>query len=93
MAEYPATFPEALHAVTEHAVARAQAAADNPTTARTDSINQALLHLPRHLSDEGLGFDHTVRLLKDYVAPALAPGQAGPHYYGFVTGGVSPAAQ
>lgn len=93
MSEYPSTFAKALHDAAEHAVLRSQHASDCHTIASRSTLDNALLSLPRQLSERGLGFDETVRLLNERVVSALAPGQAGPRYYGFVTGGVAPAAQ
>ncbi|KAI8841954.1 pyridoxal phosphate-dependent transferase [Chytriomyces cf. hyalinus JEL632] len=45
-----------------------------------------------HLDQHGLGTSATLAALLEKVAPALIGGQAGPRYFGFVTGGVTDAA-
>ena len=44
-----------------------------------------------HISDEGIGALDTLELFKERYASWMS-GSAGPRYYGFVTGGVTPAA-
>lgn len=46
---------------------------------------------PDYLPDEGLGALKTFDYFKEHYASWMS-GSAGPHYYGFVTGGVTPAA-
>lgn len=60
--------------------------------AAKDDLDKAREVLPVRLTDQGLGEEAATQLLLDTIAPALAAGQAGPRYYGFVTGGVTPVA-
>ncbi|KAL8287638.1 hypothetical protein RQP46_003496 [Phenoliferia psychrophenolica] len=64
-----------------------------PTTSTPQLVSNAIDTLPTSLPETGLGLEATTTLLLDTVAPALAGGQAGPHYYGLVIGGVLPEAQ
>lgn len=49
--------------------------------------------LRQSLPEEGLGIDKTTNHLLEEISPALNRASLSPTYYGFVTGGVSPAAR
>lgn len=49
--------------------------------------------LRQSLPEEGLGIDKTTHHLLEEISPALNRASLSPNYYGFVTGGVSPAAR
>lgn len=66
---------------------------DCRTTAHPDSLKHARGILPTTLPDGGLGEEATSDLLYKTIVPALAPGHAGPRYFGFVTGGRTPISQ
>ncbi|KAI9346964.1 pyridoxal phosphate-dependent transferase [Obelidium mucronatum] len=55
------------------------------------AISHALSTLPTELPPVGIGLAATVELLIETIAPATI-NAAGPRYFGFVTGGVTPAA-
>lgn len=74
------TFDDALHRVMALATARRHRLTQEPTIASRDGIDHALLNLPHHLPNDGLGLNKTSDMLFDTVLPALAPGQAGPRY-------------
>ncbi|KAI9779295.1 MAG: hypothetical protein M1835_004740 [Candelina submexicana] len=58
----------------------------------TEAVRQAEASLNTHLPSRGIGFPATaIHLLSD-VLPGFNASSASPHYYGFVTGGTTPAA-
>ena len=62
---------------------------------RADSsiLRETYYHLFKILPRTGMGIEHTTfHLLRD-IAPALSSCSLSPNYYGFVTGGVTPAAR
>ncbi|KAL2870773.1 pyridoxal phosphate-dependent decarboxylase family protein [Aspergillus lucknowensis] len=56
------------------------------------SLARARATLPRSLDGNGIGFDATRRHILEDIVPALNHSSISPNYYGFVTGGVTPAA-
>ncbi|KZO95521.1 PLP-dependent transferase [Calocera viscosa TUFC12733] len=64
-----------------------------PPTADPVKLRTALESLPTSLPEKGWGDARTLEYLNGTVAGGLAQGQAGPRYWGFVTGGVLPIAQ
>ncbi|GJJ15358.1 hypothetical protein Clacol_009634 [Clathrus columnatus] len=64
-----------------------------PTTADSQGVQKALTSLPLTLSDKGLGVTGAINHIIQDILPGLAPGHAGPRYFGFITGGVLPSAQ
>lgn len=61
-----------------------------PDRSVLDSARKALVH---DLSSTGLGLEQTIQHLHDNVAPALNNASRSANFYGFVTGGASPAAR
>lgn len=57
-----------------------------------EELSKARSALQRTLPDDGLGFHETKRHLFEEIIPALNGSSISPNYYGFVTGGVTPAA-
>ena len=55
-------------------------------------ISRSLLELHRQLPANGLGLDAAKQHLTQDVAPALNANSQSSRYYGFVTGGATPAA-
>ena len=51
---------------------------DAPTVASTQKIEAALFALPKALPAKGLGDEKAFELVKRFLLPALAQGQAGP---------------
>ncbi|ORY66809.1 pyridoxal phosphate-dependent transferase [Leucosporidium creatinivorum] len=93
-----AVFLQSLTRVNDHITSRATAlhVADPEeltTTSTAELVNRAFEGIPRDLPEEGLGLEAVTDLLLNTIAPAMAGGQAGPRWYGLVTGGVLPAAQ
>ncbi|GAA5865025.1 hypothetical protein JCM3774_003942 [Rhodotorula dairenensis] len=88
----PQVYQAQLERVFSHVRDRVHELADAPTTSTPALIESALKTLPDSLPDQGLGLKATTSCLVDTICPALAPGQAGPRFYGLITGGVTPAA-
>ncbi|KAB5590679.1 hypothetical protein CTheo_5875 [Ceratobasidium theobromae] len=64
-----------------------------PTIASLLDIENALSVLPETVPSSGLGTEEALKFVRENIVPGLATGQAGPRYFGFVTGGVVPAAE
>ena len=58
-----------------------------------EDLQKANKSLSSHLPDEGLELENTTKHLLDDVAPGLNASSLSANYYGFVTGGVTPAAR
>ncbi|KAM0750745.1 PLP-dependent transferase [Meredithblackwellia eburnea MCA 4105] len=86
-------YIDQLNRVNQFLASRAALLPSLPTTANGETIASALQLLPKDLPDKGLGLQATTSLLLDHLSPAMAVGQAGPRYFGLVTGGVLPSAQ
>jgi glutamate/tyrosine decarboxylase-like PLP-dependent enzyme len=56
-------------------------------------LRNAEFHLLSEIPDEGLGIQKTTDHILETIAPALNNASLSPNYYGFVTGGVTPAAR
>lgn len=57
-----------------------------------DALGRARESLQEHLPSEGAGLEETLRHLREELAPGFNASSRSPHYYGFVTGGVTPVA-
>ncbi|KAA8644231.1 hypothetical protein EYZ11_004546 [Aspergillus tanneri] len=57
-----------------------------------DSLSQARESLPRSLPADGMGFESVQKHILEDIVPAFNASSISPNYYGFVTGGVTPAA-
>ncbi|KAF2121811.1 pyridoxal-dependent decarboxylase [Lophiotrema nucula] len=57
-----------------------------------DALSNARSKLQRHLPSSGLGLEETVRHLRQDIIPGLNASSRSSNYYGFVTGGSTPAA-
>ncbi|KAE8153412.1 pyridoxal phosphate-dependent transferase [Aspergillus avenaceus] len=57
-----------------------------------DDLTKARASLPSSLGAEGQGFESTKQHILNDIVPAFNGSSISPHYYGFVTGGVTPAA-
>lgn len=58
-----------------------------------EDLQKANASLSQHLPDQGLGLEETTKHLLDEVAPGLNRSSLSATYYGFVTGGVTPASR
>ncbi|KAL6234710.1 hypothetical protein BDW75DRAFT_211538 [Aspergillus navahoensis] len=56
------------------------------------SLARARSSLPQSLDDKGIGYESIRRHILDDLVPAFNMSSISPLYYGFVTGGVTPAA-
>jgi glutamate/tyrosine decarboxylase-like PLP-dependent enzyme len=57
-----------------------------------DTLARARESLAAHLPNEGAGLEETLRHLREELAPGFNASSLSPNYYGFVTGGATPAA-
>lgn len=57
-----------------------------------EALARARKSLPETLPENGIGFKATQTHILDDIVPALNAASFSPNYYGFVTGGVTPAA-
>ncbi|KAF7593505.1 hypothetical protein BBP40_011416 [Aspergillus hancockii] len=57
-----------------------------------NDLAQARASLPSTLANDGRGFEPTKQHILDDIVPAFNGSSISPNYYGFVTGGVTPAA-
>jgi glutamate/tyrosine decarboxylase-like PLP-dependent enzyme len=89
-----AEFKAALKRIQEFAIERQEKLSDLPTISTEDELRKGLEELPRSLPSEGneYGLKRSINFLFDSILPTLAQGQAGPRYFGFVTGGTLPSA-
>ncbi|KAK8846732.1 hypothetical protein IAR55_005819 [Kwoniella newhampshirensis] len=76
------------HLQTRHSELSQLSILSSPTT-----ISQSLSSLPTTLSSDGLGTSKTIQYLLSSLLPGILQAQNGPRYFGFVIGGVTPAAQ
>ena len=85
-------FELALRKVTAHILKR-HSSAPSHVLPSPSSLTRTLSSLPELLPDIGLGTSSTTSFLLDTILAGTLQHQAGPRYFGFVTGGVTPAAQ
>lgn len=85
-------FASLLAGVTSHIAARDASLSSLPTFPSPDEVAVAVAALPSSLPDTGLGTQASLSVIQQ-VLNGCTVGQAGPRYFGFVTGGVTPAAQ
>lgn len=86
-------FEATFRRVTDHILDRFNTLDTLDTIPAQSQITQTVASLPTSLPDKGLGTAGATSCLLESILPGCLPGQAGPRYYGFVTGGVTPAAQ
>lgn len=85
-------FTSLIESVTSRLAARDALLSTLPTIPTSDEVDAAVAALPSSLPERGLGTAATLPVV-DQVLAGCTIGQAGPRYFGFVTGGVTPAAQ
>lgn len=85
-------FNTLLEGVTAHIASRDAQLGSLPTIASPEDVSAAIAALPSSLPDTGLGTQASLSVIHK-VLDGCVVGQAGPRYFGFVTGGVTPAAQ
>jgi glutamate/tyrosine decarboxylase-like PLP-dependent enzyme len=86
-------FDASLTKVFEHILNRHHTLSDLPITPSSSSVSAAISSLPAHLPSKGLGTIATTEYLLSTLLPGILQAQSGPRYFGFVTGGVTEAAQ
>ncbi|KAH7394076.1 pyridoxal phosphate-dependent transferase [Phaeosphaeria sp. MPI-PUGE-AT-0046c] len=74
------------------AVARLQMKPPSQVLPLPHSIGHARNQLAPKLPTEGLGLSETIKHLEEDLGPGLNASSRSPNYYGFVTGGCTPAA-
>ncbi|KLT38890.1 PLP-dependent transferase [Cutaneotrichosporon oleaginosum] len=86
-------FNALLAKVASHLAERDAALSTLPVTPGAEAVAAAVDALPPALPQAGLGTGATLDYLLSSVLPGCLTAQNGPRYFGFVTGGVTPAAQ
>ena len=86
-------FERTLHTVTSHILARHLSLRDLPTLPSQSDIANTISSLPPTLPKRGLGTEDATAYLLNALLPGCLQAQNGPKYFGFVIGGVTPAAQ
>lgn len=86
-------FSAALSKVTDVIRQRYTDLSTLPTTPTPAAVSSTVSGLPAHLPESGQGVSATTDYLLETLLPGILQAQAGPRYFGFVTGGVTPAAQ
>ncbi|KIJ45920.1 hypothetical protein M422DRAFT_29566 [Sphaerobolus stellatus SS14] len=64
-----------------------------PIVAGWENAQKAVAAIPSALPEKGFGPVKAIDAILQDVVPGLALGQAGPRYFGFITGGTLPSAQ
>ncbi|MCJ1474085.1 hypothetical protein MMC13_002743 [Lambiella insularis] len=83
-----------LHALIQsHATTILSSSLSHPTLPSQDSLAKSSASLLTRLPLTGYGLDFTINHLLESVAPALNGSSLSSNYYGFVTGGATPAAR
>jgi hypothetical protein len=93
MSRHQDDFDTLLQRVTSHVLHRYDTLETLDTIPTQEKISSAVRALPAHLPEQGLGTHSATSFLFEQILPGCLPGQPGPRYFGFVTGGVTPAAQ
>lgn len=86
-------FQVNLEVLLRHLSTRHNTLSDLPTLPDPDAIKSAISALPARLPDSGQGTSSALTYLLKSILPGCLQAQNGPNYFGFVTGGVTPAAQ
>ncbi|WVF70091.1 hypothetical protein IAT40_004879 [Kwoniella sp. CBS 6097] len=86
-------FLSTLPKVIDHILSRHTNLHTLTTLATPSAISNTLTSLPLYLPEQGLGVEKTTSYLVDSILPGILQAQNGPRYFGFVVGGVTPAAQ
>jgi glutamate/tyrosine decarboxylase-like PLP-dependent enzyme len=86
-------FAQSFETVTRHVLGRYNDLSTLDTIPPKEAIAKSISSLPAVLPNKGLGTKETTSYLLNTLLPGCLPGQPGPRYFGFVTGGVTPSAQ
>lgn len=87
------TFETLLSTVTSHVLTRHKTLGILPVTPGAEAVRRTVAALPTHLPEQGRGTGPTLQYLQDDILTGCLTAQNGPRYFGFVTGGVTEAAQ
>lgn len=82
-----------IERVTSYILGRDQSLDSLQVLPSTEDIASTIAALPAQLPEKGLGISSTITHLIESVLPGILQAQNGPRYFGFVIGGVTPAAQ
>jgi len=83
-----ADFKAGLEKLCDLAIKRQSNLNSLPTISKHhDLIKRGVDILPKDIPDQGWGLKKSIEFLLEEVASLLNPGQAGPRYFGFITGG------
>ncbi len=93
MSESTAGFDESLSTVVSHILVRHHTLSDLPILPTPATVQHTISSLPSTLPEMGRGTKKTTEYLLDTLLPGCLQAQSGPRYFGFVTGGVTEAAQ
>ena len=86
-------FNTVLDEVTSTLRDRHASLASLPVLPSKEAVQSTISALPATLAADGLGTAGALQYLRDSILPGCLQAQTGPRYFGFVTGGVTPAAQ
>ncbi|WWD22041.1 hypothetical protein CI109_106529 [Kwoniella shandongensis] len=86
-------FTSSLTRIVSHLQNRHTDLSHLPVLPTSSSISDAISSLPPTLPAQGLGTSETISYLLSSLLPGVLQAQNGPRYFGFVVGGVTPAAQ
>lgn len=86
-------FGRLLDGVTDHLKERHYSLNDIPTLATAEDVERTISAMPATLADKGMGTEAAMQFVQDKIVTGLLQGQTGPHYFGFVVGGVTEPAQ
>lgn len=93
MAHTSEDFDKCLEKVTAHISGRHHNLSNLDVIPTPEAVQNTISSLPAHLPAKGLGTESTTDYLINTLLPGCLQAQNGPRYFGFVTGGVTPAAQ
>lgn len=86
-------FSAALSQVTDLIRGRYTNLSTLPIAPAPSTVSSTIAALPTQLPERGRGVAQTTNYLLETLLPGILQAQAGPRYFGFVTGGITPAAQ
>lgn len=86
-------FEHLLAAVTAQVLERHRTLDTLPVTPAPEAVRRTTAALPATLPAKGRGSGATIQYLQDEILTGCLTAQSGPRYFGFVTGGVTEAAQ
>lgn len=93
MSKPSSEFGDSLSTVVSHIVERHRNLASYTILPSSSAVRNTFSSLPPSLPENGLGTTRTTDYLLGTLLPGCLQAQNGPRYFGFVTGGVTEAAQ